>query len=126
MDKYLNEADAKRYLELLSMGVSDRHMETDEYKELCALMDKSLAKQIEIYGKPQHTPFEGKCRRCGRKFDNPVPEITFPEGINEIACSEWCAECNQFAVSVLFRWSSAYRMRHPVDPVRGGSRNAGT
>jgi len=120
MDKYLDEAKAKRYNELISMGVAASYSETDEYKELCALMDESLAKQTEIYGKPQHAPFEGKCRRCGREFDDPVPEVTYPEGINEIVCREWCAECNRFAVSVLFRWSSAYRVRHPIDPVRGG------
>lgn len=120
MDKYLDEADAKRYNELISMGVAMSYSETDEYKELCALMDKSVARQIEIYGEPQHTPFEGKCRRCGKEFDNPMPEVTYPEGINEIACREWCAECNQFAVTILFRWSSAYRVKHPQDPIRGG------
>lgn len=123
MEKYLNEADAKRYLELLKRS---GHLSVEEDKELGGLMDKSLAKQIEIYGKPQHTPFEGKCRRCGREFDNPVPEVTYPEGINEIVCDEWCAECNKFAVSILFRWSSAYRVRHPIDPARGGSRHART
>ncbi len=60
------------------------------------------------------------CLRCGREFDDPVPEVTYPEGINEVTCREWCAECNQFTVSVLFRWSSAYRVKHPIDPVRGG------
>lgn len=61
-----------------------------------------------------------KCLRCGKEFDNPIPEVTYPEGINEIVCREWCAECNKFAVSVLFRWSSAFRVKHPIDPVRGG------
>lgn len=62
----------------------------------------------------------GVCLRCGKEFDSPVPEVTYPGGINEIACNEWCAECNKFAVSILFRWSSAYRIKRPLDPVRGG------
>lgn len=61
-----------------------------------------------------------KCKRCHREFDNPVPEVTHPEGFHEIMCAEWCAECNKFAVSILGRWNSAYRVSRPVDPLRGG------
>ncbi|GAH94893.1 unnamed protein product, partial [marine sediment metagenome] len=46
MDKYLNEADAKRYLELISVGTVSLSTEPDKYRELGALMDKSIAKQI--------------------------------------------------------------------------------
>jgi len=64
------------------------------------------------------------CLRCSREFDDPIPEITHPEGRVEIICREWCAECNQFVATVVLRSSSAYRVQHPQDPMRGGSRNA--
>lgn len=64
---------------------------------------------------------EKRCLRCGRAFSNPVPEVTHPEGIHEIATHEWCTDCNIFAMNILFRWSSAYRVRSPYDPLRGGS-----
>ena len=66
-----------------------------------------------------------KCLRCDREFDNPIPEVTDPNGRYEIATSEWCAGCNAFTMSVLLRWASAYRVKHPIDPVRGG-RHANT
>ncbi len=59
-----------------------------------------------------------KCLRCGKEFDNPMPEVTYPEGIHEIACKEWCAECNQFTMNVIRRWSSAYRVKDPVDLIK--------
>lgn len=126
MDKYLDEADAKRYRELLDKGVVMSYVETEEYKELSALMDKSVARQIEIFGEPKHTPFEGKCRRCGAGFTNPVPEVTVPGGDPEIACVEFCAECNVFVMNITRRWATAYAVdpKELVDPVRGG-RNAG-
>lgn len=117
MDKYMDEIDARRYLELLKKS---GHLSIEEDKELGGLMDKSLAKQREIFGEPQHAPFEGKCWRCGKEFDNPVPEVTHPEGRMEIICCEWCAGCNQFVATVVLRWASAYRVEHPHDPVRGG------
>jgi len=60
------------------------------------------------------------CLRCGREFDNSVPEVTVPDGRRDIATSEWCAECNAFAMNILLRWASAYKVEHPFDPVRGG------
>jgi len=62
------------------------------------------------------------CRRCGREFTNPVPEVTDPSGNKEIACVEWCSDCNALAMSILFRWSSAYCMKHLRDPLRGESK----
>lgn len=125
MDKYLDEADAKRYRELLRKGVIISRGETEEHKELCALMDKSLARQVEIFGEPKHMPFEGKCRRCGREFTNPVPEVTDPGRDPEIACKEWCAECNAYTMNIIRRWSTAYAIdpRKLCDPLKGG-RNA--
>lgn len=61
-----------------------------------------------------------KCLRCGKDFDDPVPEITYPEGIREIATKEYCAGCNAFVMSIVFRESSAYKQKHPIDPLRGG------
>ena len=109
MEKYLDEAKAKRYLELLNHGDIHGFVETADRKEFRALSEESLAKQIEIYGEPTHTPFEGKCRRCGIEFGNPVPEVTNPEGRNkEIACVEWCPRCNKVAMAALYRGASAY------------------
>ncbi len=61
------------------------------------------------------------CKRCGREFSNPIPEITEPEGHREVASAEWCADCNSFAMSIVFRNSSAYRKKKLYDPVRGGT-----
>lgn len=61
-----------------------------------------------------------KCLRCDKEFDNPVPEVTVPNGRHEIATSEWCAECNAFTMNVVLRWASAYKVKHPHDPMRGG------
>ena len=61
-----------------------------------------------------------KCLRCGKEYDNSTPEVTDPGGRHEIATNEWCAECNQFTMTVLLRWASAYRVTHPQDPVKGG------
>jgi len=120
VDKYLDEADAKRYRELVHKGASGSFVETEEYKELRALSDKSLARQVEIFGEPMPVPFEGKCRRCGREFVDPVPEVIDPSGYREIACMECCPGCNTLAMSVLFREISAYRTKRLVDPFRGG------
>lgn len=64
----------------------------------------------------------GICLRCERKFDNPVPEVTYPEGYHEIACIEWCADCNALTVAVIFRGSTAYKKFPLFDPTktRGG------
>ncbi len=59
-----------------------------------------------------------ECRRCKADFDNPVPPVTQSDGIEEIACKEWCPECNTLAMSVIFRESSAYRTRELTDPLR--------
>lgn len=122
MDTYLDEVKAKRYLELLHDGDIHGYAETDDRKEFDALSKESIARQIEIYGEPKPTPFDGRCRRCGKEFDSPVPEVTYPGGIVEIASHEWCAECNAFAMNIVYRWSSAYRVdpKNLVDPVRGG------
>ena len=65
------------------------------------------------------------CKRCGREFDNPVPEVTYPEGIHDIATKEWCADCNALTLTVLFRESSAYRKLPLHDPMKGGRDYAG-
>lgn len=53
-----------------------------------------------------------KCKRCGKDFTNPVPPITNPDGDTEIACVEWCPDCNRFVMNIIRRWSTAYA----VDP----------
>lgn len=59
-----------------------------------------------------------RCRRCGRDFTTPIPDIVNPQGNLEIACVEWCAECNALAMSIIFRESSAYRTEGLFDPLR--------
>ena len=49
-----------------------------------------------------------KCLRCGKEFENPMPEITVSDGYKEIASVLYCASCNAFVMSVLFRDRSAY------------------
>jgi len=71
----------------------------------------------------------GICRRCGREYDSPVPEATHSHEYanHEIASAEWWADCNAFAMSVLFRESSAYRPEEKGelrDPTRGGIMHA--
>jgi len=63
-----------------------------------------------------------KCFRCGRGFTNPVPEVTDPTGNREIACKDWCSDCNCLVMSVIFREISAYRRVRLLDPLRGGQR----
>lgn len=60
------------------------------------------------------------CKRCGKEFTNPVPEVAVPTGITEIATTDWCADCNKFAMSIVYRWSSAYADKRLVDPLKGG------
>ena len=43
------------------------------------------------------------------EFTSPIPEITWPDGEREIACAEWCANCNAYTMTVIFRDGSAYR-----------------
>jgi len=50
-----------------------------------------------------------KCRRCGKEFDTPYPEIKNGKGILDIATVEWCASCNEFAMHILYRGTSAYK-----------------
>lgn len=122
IEKYLDEEKAKRYLELVSMGVVMSYASTPEYEEYRALVKESIAKQIEIYGEPTHTPFDGKCRRCGAEFTDPTPKVTKPDGIPDIACKEWCPGCNSFVMNIIFRGSSAYDVpkQSLIDPTRGG------
>jgi len=51
-----------------------------------------------------------ECKRCHKEFENPVPEVTYPEGIHEIASKEWCAACNALVMSIVYRESSAYNI----------------
>lgn len=116
--KYLDEADAKRFRELEDKGTL--RLTFLEGLEHAALMFKIVDKK-EALGEFD-IPFEGKCRRCGQEFDNPVPEVTHSEGSHEIACEEWCPDCNILAMSVIFRGFSAYRKEKGqlVDPLKGG------
>lgn len=67
-----------------------------------------------------------KCLRCKRDFENPVPSVTNADGNMEIACRDWCPDCNTLAMSIIFRESSAYRTKELYDPLRwpkqGGAR----
>ena len=49
------------------------------------------------------------CLRCGKEYDEPIPEVTHPEGDREIASVHYCARCNTLIMTVLFRNNSAYR-----------------
>jgi len=51
-----------------------------------------------------------KCLRGGKEYNNPIPEVSNPEGIKEIATREWCSDCNALTMAVIFRRSSAYRI----------------
>ncbi len=54
------------------------------------------------------------CKRCGRKFVNPVPKFRNldaprPELLfTDIATDEWCANCNRVAMSAIYRNNSVY------------------
>ncbi len=61
-----------------------------------------------------------KCLRCGKEYDDPVPEIIQPDGVTEIATREWCAGCNAFAMSIVYRGRSAYSKPVFYDPSKGG------
>jgi len=80
-------------------------------------------KQFELHLTMEEDQAVGKkkrvCLRCGREYDNPIPEVVDPTRTQkEIATSEWCADCNRLAMSVLFRESSVYRTRELYDPLR--------
>lgn len=115
--EYLDKDKAARFEELESKGTLT--LTREESSEHAGLMFEIVDKK-EALGE-FIIPFEGRCRRCGREFSNPVPEVTYPEGIHEIACDEWCADCNALAMSIVFRESSAYKRKLLFDPRRGGS-----
>ncbi len=49
------------------------------------------------------------CKRCGRPFENPFPDIRNPGGSHtEIVCFDWCANCNRIAASGIYRDNSIY------------------
>lgn len=48
------------------------------------------------------------CLRCRKPFDSPIPEVTYPEGLEEIACIGWCPDCNALVMSIIYRESSSY------------------
>lgn len=70
----------------------------------------------------------GVCLRCGAGFDNPTPGVIHPEGRLETATSEWCAACNAFVMSIVFRAISAYRINKGelYDPMKGSNKHAST
>lgn len=48
------------------------------------------------------------CKRCGKEYEDPYPEIV-GEGVNyEIATLEYCADCNALVMTLVHRESSAY------------------
>ena len=49
-----------------------------------------------------------ECLRCTKEFEKSVPKVTNPKGVKEIATREYCAECNAFVMSILYRGNSAY------------------
>lgn len=60
------------------------------------------------------------CLRCGRDFSDPVPSVTNPDGRNpEVACRDWCGDCNRIAMMAVHRTSSLYFFQGAVDPIRG-------
>ena len=59
------------------------------------------------------------CSRCGKKFDNPYPKIVNPERNTEIACINWCADCNRIAMSALLRQGGAYWSQGKRPPWQG-------
>ena len=121
--RLLDETKAARFKELNSKGITN--LTGEEGSEYSRLMFE-LADKKEALGEFS-TPFDGHCKRCGAEFSDPVPEVSVPEDNTEIACSEWCAGCNAFVMSIVFRESSAYRKGKGelVDPSRGG-RHANT
>ncbi|GAI87776.1 unnamed protein product, partial [marine sediment metagenome] len=38
----------------------------------------------------------------------------------EIACVEYCADCNRFIMNVIHRHDCAYKVKHLHDPMKGG------
>lgn len=64
---------------------------------------------------------EGECRRCGRDFTDPAPEVTNPGGNKEVVCVGWCPDCNKLATIVLYRERTAYYEKGVLhDPLKGG------
>lgn len=116
IEKYLDREKAERFLELFEHGdIHQPFAETDDSREYNALVKESVAKQVEIYGEPKTIPFDGRCRRCGREFDDPVPPVV-SEGLEtEIVSGVWCAACNTYATAVLWRGKSAYGPANPEE-----------
>ena len=131
ISEYLDEAKAARFEELESMGYMN--LTKEEGSEHAGLMFEIVDKK-ETLGEFT-TPFDGHCRRCGREFDNPVPEVSNPSGIRtDIASTEWCSDFNKTAMSALYRDSGAYYVYGLRPPWQGegesktpegGSKHAG-
>ncbi len=60
-----------------------------ELEGMCGL----LSGKLNLIPSKETKP--GICIRCGKKFDNPTPEIKNSKGNTEIACVGWCAACNK-------------------------------
>ncbi len=116
--RLLNKTKTARLKRLISKGTPNlAYKEGSEYARLMfEIVDKK-----EALGE-FNTPFDGRCRRCGVEFDDPVPENSIPSGNTDIASAEWCADCNTFVMSVVFRESSVYRKGKGelFDPLKGG------
>ena len=51
------------------------------------------------------------CLRCGKEFNNSVPKITNSKGFTEIATNEWCSDCNNLCMNLVFREGTAYKVK---------------
>ena len=70
------------------------------------------------------------CKRCGRLYTCPDPPIVSDGEVTEIATTDWCADCNAYVMTVLYRGRSAFGPKHPInlyDPIKHkGGDNANT
>lgn len=64
-----------------------------------------------------------ECFRCGREFESSIPKVTEVKGVKEIMCSDWCAACNAYVLSIVYRGRSAYTLKPiPQDPIHDSPR----
>lgn len=59
------------------------------------------------------------CLRCGKKFTNPIPEVTNPNGVRaDIFTDDWCAKCNQIALMASQRRNTIFFDKNvPLRPI---------
>lgn len=103
-----------RYVDVIFPKRYDWEDSSREFFLLCGSQCCKRKKDIRTEEKPDETPEPGICQRCGDSFEDPTPEIVYPEIADfgphtlEIACKLYCPSCNAYVMFFVNRKVTAY------------------